>query len=209
MRYENDKVNVHGDFKIRSSSSCSYYSGNYFNSGILAIDGNFYQYNGNARNFQVNGTTVKFVGKGTHKITSESAETKIPNIFLTDGAELSFNGNFDGFDSVSSFTFSSEDTAVAKTSGNSVKSIGAGTTKLKIENNSGNSTTINLEVQGLVAGNSNFDGKVNIADAVILQRYLLGSYRISKVQWEQADMNQDGYVDVFDLCIMRHKLINK
>lgn len=56
-------------------------------------------------------------------------------------------------------------------------------------------------------GDMNQDGKITIADAVLMQKYLLGSCSFSKTQWTLADMNQDGCVDVFDMVVMRKLLI--
>lgn len=56
-------------------------------------------------------------------------------------------------------------------------------------------------------GDMNQDGNITIADAVLMQKYLLGSCSFSKTQWTLADMNQDGWVDVFDMVVMRKLLI--
>ena len=53
------------------------------------------------------------------------------------------------------------------------------------------------------SGDANNDGKINIADAVLLQRYLLGNAEISG----NADANNDGVVDIFDMVYMRKLLI--
>lgn len=51
-------------------------------------------------------------------------------------------------------------------------------------------------------GDINLDGNIGIADAVILQRYLLGSCDIGY----EADINKDGIVNVFDMVYMRNNL---
>ena len=214
MEYADGTVNVHGDFYMKSNWSCGYYSGgyNYFKRGILAIDGNFYQYNNissnSKQNFQATGATVKFVGKGTHKITSESSETKIPDIALTDGATLSFNGNFGGFSPVTSCTFSSSAPTIAKVTGNTIQTVGSGTAKIKIEDTSNKSTTINLIVNELVTCDANGDGKLTVADAVLLQKWLLAVPHVRLANWEACDLYEDGVINVFDLCLLKRKLIN-
>ena len=57
------------------------------------------------------------------------------------------------------------------------------------------------------AGDINDDGTVNIADAVILQKYILASESFSEKQFEIADINNDGHVDVFDMVLIRKMLI--
>ncbi len=57
-----------------------------------------------------------------------------------------------------------------------------------------------------VKGDINSDGKVNISDAVILQKYLLCTADLSESQYKTADMDDSGYVNAFDLCILRGKI---
>ena len=58
-----------------------------------------------------------------------------------------------------------------------------------------------------VLGDINQNEDISIADAVLVQRYLLGSYSFTETQLELADINQDGRVDVFDMVEMRKLLI--
>ncbi|MBQ9957280.1 MAG: RICIN domain-containing protein, partial [Ruminococcus sp.] len=57
------------------------------------------------------------------------------------------------------------------------------------------------------AGDVNLDGDVNIADAVKLQRYLLGAEKLTADYAKTADVNSDGYVDVFDMVALRKILV--
>lgn len=61
----------------------------------------------------------------------------------------------------------------------------------------------------VLKGDINYDNTVSVADAVILQRYLLGAYTISAKQAEAADINADKYIDVFDMVLMRRILIQE
>lgn len=67
-------------------------------------------------------------------------------------------------------------------------------------------TDINGE--DIIKGDINFDGRINIADAVLLQRYILGTTRLDRMPYHRADMDRDGVVDVFDMVLMRKKIIN-
>ena len=51
-----------------------------------------------------------------------------------------------------------------------------------------------------LSGDANNDGSVNISDTVTLQKYLLGK---SKEISANADMNNDNYIDIFDLKLLR------
>lgn len=57
------------------------------------------------------------------------------------------------------------------------------------------------------AGDINLDGEVNVADAVKLQRYLLGTDKLTAENAKAADVNNDGYIDVFDMIILRRILL--
>ena len=56
-------------------------------------------------------------------------------------------------------------------------------------------------------GDCNNDGYVNIADAVMLQKFLLGTDGLTN--WENADLYKDNRIDVFDMVLMRRMLIEK
>lgn len=58
-------------------------------------------------------------------------------------------------------------------------------------------------------GNINGDNEFNISDLVLLQKYLLGMPDTKISDWKQADLYSDGVLDIFDLCMMRKKLIEK
>lgn len=58
-------------------------------------------------------------------------------------------------------------------------------------------------------GDLNNNDKIDISDAVLLQKYLLGSQQFTKDQYEAADINQDGSTDVFDMVLMRQFLISQ
>lgn len=54
-------------------------------------------------------------------------------------------------------------------------------------------------------GDCNFDGKFNLSDIVILQKWLLGAGELTC--WQNADLYPDGKINVFDLCLMKQMLI--
>jgi len=56
-------------------------------------------------------------------------------------------------------------------------------------------------------GDLNTDGAFDIADVVLLQKWLLAIPNTQLANWEAADMYEDNILDVFDLCIMKRKLI--
>lgn len=56
-------------------------------------------------------------------------------------------------------------------------------------------------------GDLNSDNTLTTADAVLLQRYLLGEDTLTQTQWQTADLNADGTVNGFDLALLRQKLV--
>ncbi len=62
-----------------------------------------------------------------------------------------------------------------------------------------------LSVAAEITGDVNANGEFSIADAVMLQKWLLGSGELT--DWQAGDLCKDGIIDVFDFCRMREKLI--
>ena len=54
-------------------------------------------------------------------------------------------------------------------------------------------------------GDVNYDGEINVADLLMLQKWLHGSGKT--VYLENADENGDGVIDVFDLCRLRTEIL--
>lgn len=66
-----------------------------------------------------------------------------------------------------------------------------------------------LTFENAEKGDVNLDGKVNVTDAVMLQKYLLNKQSCQAENFINADMNQDGKVNVFDLALLKRKLLKK
>ena len=56
-----------------------------------------------------------------------------------------------------------------------------------------------------IKGDCNDDGTVNIADAVMLQKFLLGNGTLA--EWKNADLCEDERIDIFDMVLMRQLII--
>lgn len=67
-------------------------------------------------------------------------------------------------------------------------------------------TTTVSSGQTITKGDVNADGVFSIADAVMLQKWLIGAGHIT--QWQAGDLYQDGKLDVYDLSAMRSALCN-
>ena len=89
----------------------------------------------------------------------------------------------------------------------------AGDNTIKLYNDSGNGPSIDRIALAIpeetVAGDLNYDGKCNVADLVLMERYLLGAEEFSKEQYSIADLNSDGSTDTFDLVAFRKVVTEK
>lgn len=59
-----------------------------------------------------------------------------------------------------------------------------------------------------IAGDANGSGTFEIADVVMLQKWLLGAEK-ELPDWKAADLYEDNRLDVFDLCLMRELLVEQ
>ena len=57
-----------------------------------------------------------------------------------------------------------------------------------------------------VTGDVNGDGTANLADAVLLQKYLLGETALTAAQAKAADLQADDSINGFDLAVLRQLL---
>lgn len=74
-----------------------------------------------------------------------------------------------------------------------------------------NATTIKYRyrpINNTVIGDVNSDGEFTVADVVLLQHWLLAVPDAELANWQAADLCEDGKLDVFDLVMMKRKLIN-
>ncbi|MBE6857320.1 MAG: glucuronoarabinoxylan endo-1,4-beta-xylanase [Ruminococcus sp.] len=57
-----------------------------------------------------------------------------------------------------------------------------------------------------VEGDVNADGIFNIADVVLIQKWLLCAKDATLTDWQAGDLVDDDKLDIFDLCLMKRKL---
>lgn len=58
-------------------------------------------------------------------------------------------------------------------------------------------------------GDVDMDGNTNVADLVVLSRYLSGKDSFTRMQFILADLNEDGAADLFDLIRLRKVIIDQ
>lgn len=64
------------------------------------------------------------------------------------------------------------------------------------------------ETKSLV-GDANGDGEFNVADVIVLQKWLLAVPDTHFADWKAVDFCEDDKLDVFDLCLMKRALIEQ
>lgn len=60
-----------------------------------------------------------------------------------------------------------------------------------------------------LTGDANGDGEFNVADVIVLQKWLLAVPDTHFAEWKAVDFCEDDKLDVFDLCLMKRALIEQ
>ena len=206
-------VNVAKDFIMKSDFTTHYSTSNpsqEFWDGTISIGGNLYQRNGNKNNLQIRGTQIRFVGKGTHNIDSESTNTKINNLTLSNGATIAFIGNLNGVTDISKAVATSSSEAISGESGAKLNASSIGEASISLTSDDNSVSTIEMTVENApVLGDISMTGEINVVDVIYLQKYISNMTHFNKNQWELADLNGDGKVNVLDLALLKRKLLSK
>ena len=63
------------------------------------------------------------------------------------------------------------------------------------------------EMQTNLAGDVNADGEFNVADVILLQKWLLAVPDTHLANWKAADFCEDEKLNVFDFCLMKKELL--
>ena len=58
-----------------------------------------------------------------------------------------------------------------------------------------------------IKGDVNADGKFDITDVVLMQKWILAVPDVKLADWKAGDLYEDGILNVFDLCLMKRMLI--
>ena len=145
------------------------------------------------RTGSVAGTKVIFDKTGYVIVDGESADYNI---------SIAFNVNGHGADYASMSKTS--DGYILESDNLKNVSVSADNKDVSIDtdNNDTYETRLNTD---LLKGDVHKDGKINISDAVSLQKYILGKGTLT--DWKSADICNDNKIDVFDIVAIRKLLI--
>ena len=146
-------------------------------------------------------TTTTIISTTTTKAV-EPLKIEQTEITLENGDQFSIIANHNNL------TYKSNNPDIAVVSKNGVvTAVGEGSAIISVINEKFDVVQLRVSVvQAKVIGDCNDDGALSIADAVMLQSWLLGRTR-TLPNWKAADLCEDNRLDVFDMVRMRQLLI--
>lgn len=59
-----------------------------------------------------------------------------------------------------------------------------------------------------IKGDVNADGKFDITDVVLMQKWILAVPDVTLADWNAGDLCEDGRIDVYDFCLMKQLLVD-
>ena len=65
------------------------------------------------------------------------------------------------------------------------------------------------ESDGHIKGDINFDEKISVADLVLINNYLTGKEQFTYDQYSVSDLNNDGFINIFDVISLRRIILGK
>ena len=132
---------------------------------------------------------------------SEKLKLDRNSLVLENGDQFTINAN------QTNLTYKSSNTDIAVVSKTGiVTALDEGDVTIIVTNENNDSEELKvIVVADIIEGDCNEDGKISIADAVMLQKWLLNESEL--LNWYNADLCHDGKIDVFDMIEMRRKII--
>lgn len=132
----------------------------------------------------------------------EALKIEESSITLYNGDQYTIKANQENL------TFKSNNINVAVVSDKGiVTAIGEGNALISVINSESDVVQLKVKVvPPMVKGDCNSDGEANIADAVMLQKWLLGNTK-ELTNWRAVDLCEDERIDVFDMVLLRRLII--
>lgn len=148
-------------------------------------------------------TTASKITTTTAKVTTTVAAT-LPHLSVEEyEVRLSVKEQYVIKANQSDLTYKSdnEDVVIVSKSG-IITAVGNGETNIHVSNSSGDVVKIKVKIISLIKGDANNDGEVTVADAIMLQKWLLGA-STELTNWENVGLCEDGVIDVFGFCLLK------
>lgn len=141
----------------------------------------------------------------TTTTTNNNLQLDKTSITLKNGEQYQISAN------QNNLTYKSNNTdAVVVSKSGLVTAIGEGDAIISVINSDGDVAQLKVKVISAngISGDLNQDNVLTIADAVIFQRYILGTKTLTYEQLIYADFTKDGIVNIFDLSVLKYKLFS-
>ena len=84
-----------------------------------------------------------------------------------------------------------------------------GKSEIKVYDNNSMDIFLTTAPKAEASGDVNNDGEFNVADVVLLQKWLLAVPDTHLAKWKAVDFCNDNKLNVFDLCLMKRELIER
>lgn len=198
---------------VRPEISDGTYTIKNLNSGLFISADKDNVIQGTAENWNISkqkdGTYIIQSGDGkalTVENNSDGANISLEKLTGATEQKFSLYANPDG--SYALLSASSDNKSCADVFGISLET-GANICQWNYWGGDGQKFILEPAVSDTLMGDLNSDGKVNVSDAVLLQKWLLGVQNTEIKDWQAGDLNGNGILDVFDLVLMRKEIIKK
>ena len=195
-----NNVKVSGDLSTAGTQTVtvSYAEGNITKTATFKITVN-------AATTTTQTTTATTTSSTTTTTTIEALKVEEMALTMENGEQYTIKANQDNL------IYKTNDNSVAIVSKNGlITAVGEGKAVISVINSEYDVVQINITVIPInkITGDCNNDGIFNISDVVLLQKWLLAVPNTHIEDWKAADLYEDNILDVFDLCMMKRKLIN-
>ena len=214
-----------GQYLLADSSYAALHDADYQTAVLLQSDGTIFRFGDDAHYIALtadNGTLKLTAndGSGEQTVSAENAYTKgqwvtISTVFTGDTAKLAVNTGSGAKEFFGAMTIDPMD-AVTE---DAVYTIGKGMTgsmdffrvNFKEVQEPEYYYTASEEVTkpAKIKGDVNADGVFDMADIVLLQKWLLAVPDTHLADWKAADLCEDDRIDIFDLGLMKRELLQK
>ncbi len=148
----------------------------------------------------------------TSKSTTTTTTTTVPDLSidtnqltLKNGEQYTISANQGNL----TYKSNNPDIAIVSKKG-IITAIGEGTAIISVINQEADVVQIHVSViPAQMIGDTNEDNSVTTADIIMMEKYLHAKVKFTKQQKENADMNHDGKVNIYDYILLKKKLIRK
>ena len=161
-----------------------------------------------------NANITEFRGNKSHEISFESEMVQLNTLKLGIGDSVTFTDYINGISEEAAISL--KNAAIASVSGTAITAKKAGETTLffSFTNDDAeeqpeplSANLIIADSNTAVAGDVNDDGVFSLADIILLKKWLMHQSGAYLYKWENADLNHDKKINIYDLCLMKKLLL--